>query len=235
MKFLIVILALVLSNSWSCAQSSQALLDRVPAQSLIDQFRAPLGIAPPGDARPISKLALGLIKEFEGWYPDTYNDPAGYCTIGFGHLIALRQCNANDRTPFNPLISKEAGETLLEADTVAARSVVQQAVRVELNNDQFGALSSFAFNVGGGKFLRSTLLKVVNSGKFEFVGQELMRWTMAGGNVLPGLVARRACEGLMFAGRLKFGKSGELDRNNCGILGVAPSYGSLIDINVGEF
>jgi GH24 family phage-related lysozyme (muramidase) len=65
-----------------------------------------------------------------------------------------------------------------------------------LNANQYGALVSWAFNVGGGNVQSSTLLRRLNAGEAPntVIAQELPKWNQAGGQVLPGLVRRRAAE-----------------------------------------
>lgn len=65
-----------------------------------------------------------------------------------------------------------------------------------LNANQYGALVSWTFNVGGANVQSSTLLKRLNAGESPntVIGEELPKWNKAGGDVLPGLVRRRAAE-----------------------------------------
>jgi lysozyme len=58
----------------------------------------------------------------------------------------------------------------------------------------FDALVSFAFNVGLGNLQRSSLRMKTNRGEFEEAADEFLKWTKAGGRVLPGLVKRRQDE-----------------------------------------
>ena len=75
---------------------------------------------------------------------------------------------------------------------------VNDLVAVPINQDQFDALVSFAFNLGAGNLKQSTLLRKVNARDFAGAAQEFQRWNKGGGKVLPGLTRRRACEGLLF-------------------------------------
>ena len=75
---------------------------------------------------------------------------------------------------------------------------VTRNVTVQLNQDQFDALVSFTFNLGEGNLKQSTLLQKVNAGDFAGAAKEFPRWNKAGGQVLPGLVRRRASEALLF-------------------------------------
>ena len=77
-------------------------------------------------------------------------------------------------------------------------AAVNNLVNVPVNQDQFDALVSFAFNVGANNLRNSTLLKKLNAGDFAGAAQEFQRWNKAKGKVLPGLTRRRACEALLF-------------------------------------
>jgi lysozyme len=75
---------------------------------------------------------------------------------------------------------------------------VEKYVKVPLNQNQFDALVSFVYNCGPGALQKSTLLKVLNQGKYSQVPAQLARWNKAGGKVWPGLTRRRAAEGALF-------------------------------------
>src|SRR5438105_3401606 len=63
--------------------------ERVPSELQIEELNGKLPGAAGGGLvpKPIIQLALDLIKAYEGWSPWAYDDPAKYCTIGYGHLI----------------------------------------------------------------------------------------------------------------------------------------------------
>ena len=65
-----------------------------------------------------------------------------------------------------------------------------------MNANMYGALVSWAFNVGTGNEKSSTLIKRLNAGEDELtvIKEELPKWNKAGGNTLPGLTRRRAAE-----------------------------------------
>jgi lysozyme len=205
----------------------------VTAQSLVERMASPLGIAG-STAKPMPPLALDLVKDFEQWRDQVYNDAAGYCTIGYGHLIALQRCEVLQLGDFADGITTDEGHALLDNDTLFARLTVEDMVSVPLTEEQYGALSSFIFNVGATRFGRSTLLSVLNEGDYESAASEFGRWRKAGGRVLRGLVHRRACETALFEGRLHYDANGRFNRASCATLGIAESSGDPIDIEVGE-
>lgn len=158
--------------------------------------------------RQINSLTLEKIKSWEGFRGQTYDDATGNVildagdqvlgtlTIGYGHT-------GPDVKPGQRMTEAQAAQLLL-TDLQRFEKGVERAVSVPLTDNQFGALVSFAFNVGlGGRkpgdgFLTSTLLKKLNAGDYAAVPGELTKWnkTTIGGKkvVSDGLVNRRAAE-----------------------------------------
>lgn len=50
--------------------------------------------------RQISAEGLRLTKDSEGFVDQLYNDAAGYCTIGYGHLIKRSLCDGSEPQEF---------------------------------------------------------------------------------------------------------------------------------------
>jgi GH24 family phage-related lysozyme (muramidase) len=148
-----------------------------------------------------SDAGLKLIAEFEGFGPKLYNDPAGHCTIGYGHLLHLGNCDGRaEEIPFQGGISEREARDLLALDIVRYEAFVEQFVLVPLSQGQFDALVSFCYNVGGGGLQQSSVLTAVNEGRFEDVCTELRKFVHAVGfdRPLPGLVRRREAECKLF-------------------------------------
>lgn len=152
----------------------------------------------PQDGRRLSDEGARFIARFEGFSSKLYNDPAGHCTIGYGHLVHRGRCNGTEPADFRDGITRERALELLKKDARTAAGEVSRSVHVRLNQHQFDALVSFVYNVGGGNFRRSTLLKELNAGRYENVPKQLDRWVNAGGRRLEGLVRRRKAEGALF-------------------------------------
>ena len=150
--------------------------------------------------RVLSPAGVDLISRFEGFSATLYNDPAGHCTIGFGHLVHRGPTNGSEPEEFKAGISRQRALELLHQDAQQAVSAIERLVAVPMSQPQLDALASFVFNVGVGAFAESTLLKVLNAGHYDRAPNELGRWVHADGKVLPGLVRRRAAEAAMFAG-----------------------------------
>lgn len=147
----------------------------------------------------LSKQGADFIGAFEGFSGTLYNDPAGHCTIGFGHLVHLGNCDGSEPAEFKKGITRKRAARLLREDALSFENAIEDAVAVRLSQTQFDALVSFCFNVGPGNFRSSTLLKKLNEGDYEAVPGQLNRWVFAGGKKLDGLIRRRRAEGRLFA------------------------------------
>lgn len=140
------------------------------------------------------KIAEPLIKSYEGLKLEAYLDSAGVPTIGYGHTGSAAYMGNK--------ITAGAADTLLRQDMrEAARGL--RFVKVPLTDNEAAALISFIFNVGAGNFQRSTLLMLLNEGKYNLAAAEFPRWNKAGGLTLSGLIRRREEEKALFLTDLK--------------------------------
>jgi lysozyme len=142
--------------------------------------------------RHISNKGLELIKYYEGFSAVPYICPAGYPTIGYGHVIKKHEV-------FNHEISHLEAENLLRQDILTSEYSVLRLIKVPLSDGQFDALISFTYNLGGGALQRSTLRRKVNQQEHQLVPREFMKWVWAGGRKLPGLIKRRRDEAYLYA------------------------------------
>lgn len=138
--------------------------------------------------------AIQLIKRWEGCRLEAYPDPGtggDPWTIGWGST--------------GPGISKGVRWTQAQADDRLARDVerfmrgVRSAVRVEVSDNELGALTSLAYNIGLGNFKKSTLLRKLSAGDKKGAAAQFSVWNRAGGRVMRGLVSRRADERAVFS------------------------------------
>jgi lysozyme len=134
----------------------------------------------------LSEKGRALLIELEGKRNHIYEDVAGLKTIGVGHLLKPGE----DMTD----LTDEQVDELLTKDLEIFERLVFGAVIAKINQAQFDALVIFAFNVGAGAFLKSTLRQVINRSEFDQVPYQLMRWNKAGGKVVAGLTNRRKAE-----------------------------------------
>ena len=72
------------------------------------------------------------------------------------------------------------------------------AVKLQLNDNQFSALVSFSYNVGAYSLFESTLLKLLNQGELQEAADQFPLWDKAGGQSLRGLARRRRAERALF-------------------------------------
>ena len=143
----------------------------------------------------VPQAAIDLAKRFEGFhrvprvdpgraYP--YVCPAGYWTIGYGHL-----CD-----PKHPPITEAEAEGFLAADLKTALNATLRYCPVLATEPEgrLAAIVDFTFNLGAGRLQTSTLRRRLNQRDWPSAASELRRWVYGGGKVLPGLVARRDAE-----------------------------------------
>jgi len=148
----------------------------------------------------MSEHGLELLKQWEGFKNKVYNDSAGLPTIGVGHLLTKSELSSGKivingaPVPYDGGLSDQQVLDLLSQDVTPAAQLITNKVTVPVNQNQFDALTSFTFNVGGAAFNGSTLLKLLNQGQFDQVPTQLRRWNKAGGKVVQGLVNRRENE-----------------------------------------
>ena len=143
----------------------------------------------------VNAATLDLIKSFESFEPDVYNDPTGNPTVGWGHLCDDASCSD---VSYSIPLSDADGEKLLQDDLKQFRDCItlDTTSSVTLNANQYGALVSWAFNVGCGNTGSSSLIARLNAGDAPntVAAEELPKWNKASGQVLPGLTRRRAAE-----------------------------------------
>jgi len=146
-------------------------------------------------SRPVPQCAVDLVKSFEGCellaYPDPGTGGAPW-TIGYG-------CTGPNIFKGLTITQDDAEEWLVADLQKAGDTVLRFTGAVGLTDNQYGALISFVYNVGGGNFATSTLLTHVKAGEFDAAAGEFGKWNHAAGRVLPGLTARRAAEAELFS------------------------------------
>ena len=153
----------------------------------------PPDVAVPRGAKHLNPEGLKLLTTFEGCKLTAYDDKAGVWTIGYGHTKGV--------SPGMSATQAEA-ESWLRGDLEAFESYVEDAVQVDLNDNQFSALVCFCFNVGSGSegFGGSTLLKQLNAGDYQAAANQFLVWNQVGGSPWLGLTRRRLAERSLFLG-----------------------------------
>lgn len=156
------------------------------ALSLIGLGVGALVVAIRRNAMTIGQAGIDLIKRFEGCRLESYQDSVGVWTIGYGHTQGVY---AGQR------ITQEDAEALLRADLKSFSKKVSLLVGDKVNQQQFDALVSFAYNLGVGNLKSSTLLKrVLANPNDPDIETQFNKWVYAGGKILNGLVKRRQAE-----------------------------------------
>ncbi|HEY4040326.1 MAG TPA: lysozyme [Rhodopila sp.] len=143
-------------------------------------------------------LAAGLCRAFEGCVLEAYRCPAGVWTIGVG---STRLADGSAVCATTPPITDAVAEALLQSGLRALAPRIEAIVTVPLADNEAAALLSFAYNLGVANLRSSTLRLLLNQGDRAGAAAQFALWCHAGGQVLPGLVRRRAAEAAMFSGQ----------------------------------
>jgi lysozyme len=136
---------------------------------------------------------IDLIKKFEGLVLESYRDPVGIWTLGYGHIKGVSR---------GMKITKEEAESFLHQDLASAEAAVRRMVKTSLSSNEFSALVALAFNIGESAFADSVALKRINA-QDRFGAADAIEWwnrALIQGRavILPGLVQRRAAEKALF-------------------------------------
>lgn len=146
--------------------------------------------------RKVNKAGIDLIKSFEGLSLKPYLDPIQIPTIGYGTI--KYPSGAKVTMTDSPITEAQAAE-YLEFEVEEKASNIVRMVKVQLNDNEFAALASFAYNVGWPALEKSTLMKLLNAGTDKVtISDQFLRWDKAGGKQLPGLTRRRQAERALF-------------------------------------
>lgn len=141
----------------------------------------------------ISYIGLDLIKSYETLQLTAYRalKTEKYLTIGYGHY--------GPDVKEGQTITKEEATKLLQQDVQTAENELNQLLRqnVLLTQNQFDALCSLVFNIGVGKFRKSTLRKKLLN-HIQSVECEFMKWVYSDGHYIQGLYNRRKKEVELF-------------------------------------
>lgn len=141
----------------------------------------------------VSRAAVDLIKRFEGYRQKAAQLPDGRWTIGYGHTLTARA---------GASVSEQDAEALLLYDLITVAHAVNENSYAPLNQNQFDALTCFAFNIGVENFVRSGVLRRINEGSLLQAACAMEMWRKADFEgeriVIDALVRRRAAEKTLF-------------------------------------
>ena len=144
----------------------------------------------------ISDKCINLVKSFEGFFSKPYLCPANVPTIGYGTIlypngkkVTLQDLPIDEKKAIE-FMRFELNQKAKEVDAMTTDAV---------NQRQFDALVSFAYNCGSGALKGSTLLKRVNANPSDpTIIDAFLMWTKADGKTLNGLVRRRKAEAKLY-------------------------------------
>ncbi len=137
-----------------------------------------------------NNAGLELILHFENFRSTSYKCPSGVWTIGYG---------STGKDIVEGMTWTDAQcEERFQRDLSRFEKAVEALVLVPVNENQFAALVSFAYNCGMHAFYSSTLLRCLNKGHPDDAAEEFKRWNKVTGRVLQGLTDRREAERRLF-------------------------------------
>lgn len=140
-----------------------------------------------------------LIQSFESLqlkaYVDTHEkDGSPRWAIGWGHTRS-----AGPPVPFEGMtISENEANEIFARDMIEIENKVKHYVDVPLNQSQFDALCSAAFNMQTAHFEDVIESSRLNEGNYAGVLEALAKWDVSAGRKLRGLTRRRREEGELF-------------------------------------
>ena len=143
--------------------------------------------------RRIGQAGLALIKQFEGCRLIAYQCSAGVWTIGYGHTVGVYK---------GMKITQKKAEAYLLQDVAKFEKYINNPSYVpftaQLNQNQFDALVSFAFNLGQGNVKKLCTGRTINQ-----IPSAMQQYCKAAGKTLPGLQRRRKAEAALYNKRVK--------------------------------
>ena len=160
---------------------------------------APGQTLPPPVVQFQTGAGADLVARFEA-FRSTAHPFGAVQVIGFGHILSETELSTGhiqvgtESIPFVNGISEEQARRIIEQDMVPAYKTVDDLIKVPLTPAQRDALADLVFNIGSRNCANSSLVTLLNQGRYEEVPMQLKRWTVAGGRELPALELRRQAE-----------------------------------------
>lgn len=139
-----------------------------------------------------STALRNFVASFEGYESTAYQDQGGIWTLGFGHTSRVQQ---------GQTCTRDEALAWLDMDLTTADSAVNAAIKIALEQYEFDACVSLAYNIGWGNFEKSTLARVLSSGDHAAASAQFLVWDKVSGIVNHGLLRRRTAEQSIFLGQ----------------------------------
>lgn len=140
----------------------------------------------------LNEAGIDLIKSFESLRLNAYPDPGTGgepITIGYGHTGGIS---------LGDTYTEDEAIQYLQDDLSKFIQGVTDLLTIELSDNQFSSLVSFAFNCGLHNLSSSTLLREINANNFNNITKNFQMWDKANGKVMNGLLRRRTAEANLF-------------------------------------
>lgn len=141
-------------------------------------------------AHILNEAGLNIIKHFEGCRLNCYLDSGGLATIGWG--------STGPGIKLGLIWTQQQADDALNIRLNQLVKMLDGILAVNLTENQFSSLISFAYNEGIGNLERSTMFQYIQAGQFYPAAQEFTKWTRVNGVVTKGLVTRRQAEQTLF-------------------------------------
>jgi lysozyme len=142
----------------------------------------------------INQAGIELIKRWEGCELKAYKDVAGVWTVGYGLTSGAGFIEVGPDT----VLTQEEADWYLEQVVDKFAADIKPFITAEINENQFAAFVSLAYNVGVGGFKKSSALRHFNAGNLDKVPAAMRMWNKAGGKTVKGLINRREAEIQLF-------------------------------------
>lgn len=164
------------------------------SQAQVDDLNKVVDSLSTAQGMTTSRVGINLITSFEDLVLTAYDDGVGVWTIGFGTTVYTNGVKVKK----GDVCTLEQAKAFFTYDLKRFEAAVNSAVKVPLSQNQFDALVSLAYNIGEAAFKGSTLLKKLNAKDYQGAADQFPRWNRGGGQVMKGLVRRRAAERELF-------------------------------------
>jgi lysozyme len=139
----------------------------------------------------VNAEGYALLKKFEGCVLKAYRCPANVWTIGFGNTFYEDGTKVKEGDVITQQRADELAKYIVEQFATSIRAMIKQP----LNENQFSACVSLAYNIGTGGFKKSSVLRKLNVNPTDqTIADSFRLWNKGGGVVLKGLVRRREAE-----------------------------------------
>ncbi|WP_144870802.1 lysozyme [Hyella patelloides] len=159
-------------NSRNVSGELNAIANNDPVTALLDEkSKVEVKTTTKPQSPLISNSTIALVKEFEGFRSAAYLDTDGTPIIGYGQSrIDGRKVRLGD------YISYPVADAALKAELKTIQKEILSVIKVNLNSNQLGAVTSLAFNTGVHSIKKSTLVRKINQQDYNGAAKEFLRW-----------------------------------------------------------